>query len=59
MTKTNKMTEYRLTCHVDGCENCDVPIVLTAPTENVSFMCGPCCNEIMDVVPLQDAPPPS
>lgn len=50
MNETNQFTEYGLTCHVEGCENCDILIALTAPTENVSFMCGVCATEITDVV---------
>ena len=59
MEETNQFMEYGLTCHVDGCENCDIRIPLNAPTENVTFMCGVCATEITDVVPLsEEAPQP-
>jgi hypothetical protein len=52
MKNKNDTTAYRLTCHVDGCENCDVPIIFDAPAEIEFFVCGPCCKEITDVVPI-------
>jgi hypothetical protein len=59
MNETNYFTDYSLTCHVEGCGNCDIPIPLNAPTENVSFMCGVCATEITDVIPLNgEAPQP-
>jgi hypothetical protein len=48
MNETNEMIDYNLTCHTEGCQNCDIPIILNAPAENVYFVCGPCCNEITD-----------
>jgi hypothetical protein len=48
MNKTNEMIEYSVTCHTEGCQNFDIPIILNAPAENVYFVCGPCCNEITD-----------
>ena len=50
MDETSYFMDYVLTCHVDGCENCDIRIPLNAPTENVTFMCGVCATEITDVV---------
>ena len=39
---------YGLTCHTEGCQNCDILITMNAPSENPYFVCGPCCNEITD-----------
>jgi len=39
---------YDLTCHTEGCANQDIAIRLE--TDANAFYCGPCGNEITDVV---------
>lgn len=41
--------DYDVVCHVESCENCDIVIRISAPSENVSFLCGPCSTQIADV----------
>ncbi len=39
---------YTLTCHTEGCENKDIPIVLEIFADTYCS-CGPCGNQITDV----------
>ncbi len=49
-TPNNGSTElinYTVTCHTEGCENADIPIVLSMP-EGCAVMCGVCAQTISD-----------
>lgn len=41
---------YLLTCHTEGCENCDITIELITDAE--AFMCGACSQMITDIQPI-------
>jgi hypothetical protein len=44
--------EFNVTCHANGCENSGHTISVVAITEDTYFQCGPCGNEIEDVIPV-------
>jgi hypothetical protein len=46
------MIEYNVTCHTDNCVNSGHTILVVAIAEDTFFQCGPCGNEIEDVVPV-------
>jgi hypothetical protein len=48
------LVKYIVTCHVEGCFNCDKPIEVHSVPENPGVMCGPCGNMIEDIVKVED-----
>jgi hypothetical protein len=45
-----EFSEYNVTCHTVGCENAEITILISAPTESPYIVCGVCGIEITDVV---------
>ena len=45
-----EFSEYEVTCHTVGCENAEITLLITAPTESPYIVCGVCGIEITDVV---------
>jgi hypothetical protein len=45
-----EFSEYNVTCHTVGCENAEITLLITAPTESPYIVCGVCSIEITDVV---------
>jgi len=41
--------ERMVTCHVEGCDNDNVPITLLQPEDSQGMICGPCGNPIEDM----------
>ena len=49
-----QMTDYDVTCNVEGCMNDGETIRIAAPVDNPMFFCGPCTNQITDFVRVGD-----
>jgi len=45
-----EFSEYNVTCHTVGCENADITLLISAPTNDPYIICGVCGIEITDVV---------
>jgi hypothetical protein len=43
------MIEYSVTCNTENCDNNGIAIQMFG-VANMAFVCGPCANEITDVV---------
>lgn len=41
---------FDVICHIDGCENSEITITITVPDVDPMVVCGPCGNEITDIV---------
>lgn len=50
------MNEHTVTCHTVGCENDGIGIVIIEPGEII--VCGPCGQQITDIVPPLPEPKP-
>lgn len=48
--------DYTVICHTEGCENENIAIVVPAAAENPCVICGPCGNQITDLVPVVVVP---
>ena len=46
---TPNLQPATVTCHTEGCENCNIPIVIDCDPDGI-VMCGPCGNLISDIV---------
>lgn len=44
--------EFDVTCHSADCENSEIIIRVNAVADNPYVVCGPCGNQIEDVVPV-------
>lgn len=45
--------EFDVTCHSIDCENANITIRVNAVADNPFVICGPCGNQIEDVVPVE------
>lgn len=43
-----------VTCRTGGCINQDVPLDVPIAEENPHVICGPCGNQITDIIPVVD-----
>lgn len=48
--------DYTATCHTEGCENENIAIVVPAAATDPNVICGPCGNQITDLVPVVEVP---
>lgn len=48
------MAEFDVTCNTLNCENIDITIRVNAVADNPFVICGPCGNQIQDVVAVND-----
>lgn len=44
--------EFDVTCHSADCENSEVSIRVNAVADSPHIICGPCGNQIEDVIPV-------
>ena len=44
-----EISEFNVTCHIDGCENKDITILINAVKDNPIVICGPCDTIIEDI----------
>lgn len=44
------MAEFDVTCHSADCENADITIRVNAVADAPFVVCGPCGNQIEDVI---------
>lgn len=45
-----EMAEFNVTCHTTGCENSEIVILINAVADSPYIICGPCGNQITDIV---------
>lgn len=50
------MNEHTVTCRTEGCENENIGIVVESPSQVI--LCGPCGQQITDIVPPLPEPVP-
>ena len=50
------MNEHTVTCHTEKCENEDIEITVVDP--GTVILCGPCGQQITDIVPPLPEPKP-
>lgn len=49
-----QLFNFDVTCHTEGCENENITIEISTPESEPIILCGPCCIEITDIVPILD-----
>lgn len=47
---TQTPVDFNVTCHTEGCENLDIVIEISSYDAVPHVICGPCAQEITDVV---------
>lgn len=45
---------FLATCHLDGCENAEIPIDVFLTSQDALVICGPCGTHISDIQSLQN-----
>ena len=48
--------EFIATCHTEGCGNENDPFSVTADLDNPFIVCGPCNQQITDIIPVSILP---
>lgn len=50
MTEPNfEMADYIVICEIDGCENCNISIEISASAVDPVIYCGGCSNQIINI----------